>query len=42
MNRLATWQLFALCVLVWGTTWYAITWQIAELAPEFGVAKCSA
>ena len=38
MNRLATWQLFALCVLVWGTTWYAITWQIAELAPEFGVA----
>lgn len=38
MNRLANWQLFALCVLVWGTTWYAITWQIAELAPEIGVA----
>ena len=38
MTRIATWQLFAVCVLVWGTTWYAITWQIAELAPEFGVA----
>ncbi len=38
MHRLATWQLFAVCVLVWGTTWYAITWQIADLAPEFGVA----
>lgn len=37
MSRLANWQLFAVCVLVWGTTWYAITWQIAELAPEFGV-----
>lgn len=38
MNRLANWQLFAVCVLVWGTTWYAITWQIADLAPEIGVA----
>jgi len=38
VSRLANWQLFAVCVLVWGTTWYAITWQIAELAPEFGVA----
>ncbi len=38
MSRLANWQLFAICVLVWGTTWYAITWQIADLAPEFGVA----
>lgn len=38
MTRLANWQLFAVCVLVWGTTWYAITWQIADLAPEIGVA----
>lgn len=38
MNRLANWQLFAVCVVVWGTTWYAITWQIADLAPEIGVA----
>lgn len=37
MTRIATWQLFAVCVLVWGTTWYAITWQIADLAPEVGV-----
>ena len=38
MNRLANGPLFAVCVLVWGTTWYAITWQIADLAPEIGVA----
>lgn len=38
MSRLANWQLFAVCVLVWGTTWYAITWQIADVAPEVGVA----
>ena len=38
MNRLANGQLFTVCVLVWGTTWYAITWQIADLAPEIGVA----
>lgn len=38
MSRLANWQLFAVCVVVWGTTWYAITWQIADLAPEIGVA----
>lgn len=38
MSRFASWQLFAVCVLVWGTTWYAITWQIADLAPEIGVA----
>jgi drug/metabolite transporter (DMT)-like permease len=36
--RLRTWQLFALCVLVWGTTWHAITYQLDDLAPEFGVA----
>ena len=38
MHRFASWQLFAICVLVWGTTWYAITFQVAGLSPEFGVA----
>src|SRR4051812_1243661 len=30
--------LYAVCVLIWGTTWYPITAQIAILAPEVGVA----
>ena len=30
--------LYAACVLIWGTTWFAITAQIAVLAPEPGVA----
>jgi drug/metabolite transporter (DMT)-like permease len=38
MASLRTWQLFAICVFVWGTTWHAITYQISDLAPEFGVA----
>jgi drug/metabolite transporter (DMT)-like permease len=38
MHRLKSWQLFAICVLVWGTTWYAITFQIGHTAPEVGVA----
>jgi len=38
MNRFTNWQLFATCVLVWGTTWYAITFQVAGFAPEVGVA----
>lgn len=38
MQALPSWQLFALCVLTWGTTWYAITWQIDATAPEVGVA----
>lgn len=38
MHRLKTWHLFATCVLVWGTTWYAITFQIGHTAPEVGVA----
>jgi drug/metabolite transporter (DMT)-like permease len=38
MKRLANWQLFAICVLTWGTTWYAITWQIDVAAAEVGVA----
>ena len=35
---LPTWQLFALAVLVWGTTWHAIVYQIAETPVVWGVA----
>ncbi|MGZ5268142.1 MAG: DMT family transporter [Caldimonas sp.] len=38
MQRFRSWQLFAVCVVVWGTTWHAITYQLADLAPEPGVA----
>jgi drug/metabolite transporter (DMT)-like permease len=38
LARFKNWQLFAVCVLVWGTTWHAITYQISDLAPELGVA----
>jgi drug/metabolite transporter (DMT)-like permease len=38
MGKLRNWQLFAICVLTWGTTWYAITWQIGSVAAEVGVA----
>jgi drug/metabolite transporter (DMT)-like permease len=38
MHRLKNWQLFAICVVTWGTTWYAITFQIGYMAPEVGVA----
>jgi drug/metabolite transporter (DMT)-like permease len=38
MHRLANWQLFAVCVLTWGTTWHAVTYQVAAIAPEAGVA----
>jgi drug/metabolite transporter (DMT)-like permease len=38
MHRLKTWQLFAICVLVWGTTWHAITYQIGDFPAELGVA----
>ena len=38
MHHLRTWQLFAICVLIWSTTWYAITFQIGDLSPEAGVA----
>ena len=30
--------LYAVCILIWGTTWFAITAQIDVLAPEWGVA----
>ena len=38
MERLRTWQLFAICVLVWGTTWHAIIYQLAAFPAELGVA----
>lgn len=38
MHGRPVWHLFAVCVLVWSTTWYAITYQIGVTTPEFGVA----
>lgn len=38
MQQLPVSALFTICVLVWSTTWYAITFQIGESTPEFGVA----
>jgi drug/metabolite transporter (DMT)-like permease len=38
MQRLPAGWLFTICVLVWSTTWYAITYQIGVTTPEFGVA----
>jgi drug/metabolite transporter (DMT)-like permease len=38
VRRFKTWQLFAICVLVWGTTWHAITYQLADFSAESGVA----
>jgi drug/metabolite transporter (DMT)-like permease len=38
VHRLKNWQLLAVCVLTWGTTWYAITFQVGEVAPEVAVA----
>ena len=38
MHKLPAWQLFAICVLTWGTTWHAITYQLGVASPEFGVA----
>ena len=38
MQRFRTWQLFAICVLVWGTTWHAITYQLGDFPAELGVA----
>lgn len=37
--------LFAACITIWGTTWFAITFQFGELEPIFSVAvrfACSA
>lgn len=30
-------QLFTVCVLIWGTTWLAITYQLGSVAPELSV-----
>lgn len=38
MHRIKNWQLLATCVLAWGTTWYAITFQIGHTSPEVSVA----
>lgn len=38
MQRLPVSVLFTVCVLVWSTTWYAITFQIGGSTPELGVA----
>lgn len=38
MHRFRSWQLFAVCVLTWATTWHAVTFQVAPIAPEVGVA----
>ena len=38
MPGLRSWHLFAICVLTWGTTWHAITYQIGHTAPDVGVA----
>jgi drug/metabolite transporter (DMT)-like permease len=37
MHRLSNGQLFALAVLIWGTTWHAIVYQVAAGTPELGV-----
>ena len=34
---LSTLQLFAICVLIWGSTWIAITFQLGSVAPEMSV-----
>ena len=38
MTRLSNLQLFALATGIWGTTWFAIVWQVAAGTPELGVA----
>ena len=37
MNHFSTGQLFVLAVLIWGTTWHAIVYQLAAGTPELGV-----
>lgn len=36
-RRLPSWQLFAIAVVIWGTTWHAILYQLAHTTPEVGV-----
>ena len=35
---LPTWQLFAIAVAIWSTTWHAILYQLERTPPEAGVA----
>ena len=35
---LPTWQLFAIAVAIWSTTWHAILYQLEHTPPEAGVA----
>lgn len=37
MTRWSTGQLFVLAVLIWGTTWHAIVYQVGASTPELGV-----
>ncbi len=37
-QRFPTWQLFAIAVAVWSTTWHAILYQLEHTPPEIGVA----
>ncbi len=34
---ISTFQLFSICVLIWGSTWIAITFQLGTVAPEMSV-----
>ncbi len=34
---LPNWQLFAIAVVIWSTTWHAILYQLAHTTPELGV-----
>lgn len=36
-SGLPTWQLFAIAVAIWSTTWHAILYQLAHTTPEVGV-----
>ena len=36
--RFSNLQLFSVCVLIWGSTWFAITFQLGQVAPELSVA----
>jgi drug/metabolite transporter (DMT)-like permease len=35
---MSTSALYAVCILIWGTTWFAITYQIDVIAPALGVS----
>src|SRR4249920_2830982 len=35
--QFSNFQLFAVCVMIWGSTWIAITFQLGSVAPEMSV-----